>query len=443
MNDKINNVLILGCGLTGLSIARYLKGHTKVSFYDENKISLEKARKLFGNKNTYFLGDLKEEFFDGIDFVAISPGIDPRHPLIKKIKNNGTNFYNDISLFFKKNNLLKTKVIAVTGTNGKTTVCSMIEQIALKVGLKAKIVGNIGFPILDEAKVDNLDVLIIELSSFQLELLDKAKIDVGIILNISDDHMDRYNSFKEYLSAKAKLFNLSKIKIINRDDKQLASLRTSSDLSYGVSEATNKKDYTLVCENSSFYIKKEEDLVFDLNDIKLIGEHNKLNIMAAVAAIQLAFPKVTNLKINDLKGINHRLEWVKRKKEIDFYNDSKATNIHATISALKSFDKRNIFLIAGGDSKNQILKPLERYLKNKVSALYLIGQDAHLFVENFNFINSLEITSHKSLKDAVKLAYKDAKAGDIVLLSPACASYDMYKNYEERGNEYKSIVEEL
>ena len=161
MNDKINNVLILGCGLTGLSIARYLKGYTKVSFYDENKISLEKARKLFGNKNTYFLGDLKEEFFDGIDFVAISPGIDPRHPLIKKIKNNGTNFYNDISLFFKKNNLLKTKVIAVTGTNGKTTVCSMIEQIALKVGLKAKIVGNIGFPILDEAKVDNLDVLII------------------------------------------------------------------------------------------------------------------------------------------------------------------------------------------------------------------------------------------------------------------------------------------
>ena len=199
----------------------------------------------------------------------------------------------------------------------------------------------------------------------------------------------------------------------------------------------------MVCENSSFYIKKEEDLVFDLNDIKLIGEHNKLNIMAAVAGIQLAFPKVTNLKINDLKGINHRLEWVKRKKEIDFYNDSKATNIHATISALKSFDKRNIFLIAGGDSKNQILKPLERYLKNKVSALYLIGQDAHLFVENFNFINSLEITSHKSLKDAVKLAYKDAKAGDIVLLSPACASYDMYKNYEERGNEYKSIVEEL
>jgi UDP-N-acetylmuramoylalanine--D-glutamate ligase len=165
--------------------------------------------------------------------------------------------------------------------------------------------------------------------------------------------------------------------------------------------------------------------------------------MAAIASMQSILPKFNQFKIDNLKGVNHRLEWLKNIQGIEFYNDSKATNVNATITALKSFDKKNIFLIAGGDSKNQILKPLEKYLKQGVSALYLIGQDAHIFEENFNFIKSLKITNHKLMKDAVLSAYEDAEAGDIVLLSPACASYDMYKNYKERGDEYKSIVEEL
>ncbi len=156
------------------------------------------------------------------------------------------------------------------------------------------------------------------------------------------------------------------------------------------------------------------------------------------------FEKAYNhFKINNLKGVNHRLEWVKKTKGVDFYNDSKATNVNATITALKSFDKKNIFLIAGGESKNQILKPLEKYLKKMVPSLYLIGQDADLFEENFNVIGSLMISKHESMKDAVLAAYQDAIAGDIVLLSPACASYDMYKNYKERGNQFKSVVEKL
>jgi len=176
MNENINHVLILGCGQTGLSIARYLESNTKISFYDESKTALDGARDLFGTKkNLYFYGDLKEEFFDNVDFVAISPGVDPRHPLLKKMIKKGVTFHNDISLFFEKNNLLGIKVIAVTGTNGKTTVCSMIEQLALESGLKTKAVGNIGLPILDIYQVETLDLLIIELSSFQLELLNTAK----------------------------------------------------------------------------------------------------------------------------------------------------------------------------------------------------------------------------------------------------------------------------
>jgi len=443
MNKNINHVLILGCGQTGLSIARYLD-NIKISFYDESKIALDNARNIFGIKeNLYFFGDLREELFDNVDFVAISPGVDPRHPIIKKIIKMGIPFHNDISLFFEKNKLLGVKVIAVTGTNGKTTVCSMIEQIALESGLKAKAVGNIGLPILDINQVENLDLLIVELSSFQLEVLDKAKIDVGVILNISDDHMDRYDSFTEYFQAKEKLFEVSKINIINRDDEKLKTLRYAANFSFGTSEAHNKEDYILRNNHSSSYVEREGELTVELKDLKLIGEHNKLNVMVSIACMRAAFPKFNKFKINSLKGINHRLEWVKNTEGIDFYNDSKATNVNATITALKSFDKKNIFLVAGGDSKNQILKPLEKYLKQKVSALYLIGQDAHIFEENFNFINSLKIRNHKGMKEAVLSAYEDAAAGDIVLLSPACASYDMYKNYKERGNEYKSIVEKL
>jgi len=444
MNENINHVLILGCGQTGLSIARYLDSNTKISFYDESETALDNARNLFGTKkNFYFLGDLKEKFFENVDFVAISPGLDPRHPLLKKMVKKGVIFHNDISLFFEKNDLLGVKVIAVTGTNGKTTVCSIIEQIALESGLKSKAVGNIGFPILDIDQVKTLDLLIIELSSFQLELLNKAKIDVSVILNISDDHMDRYDSFTQYFQAKAKLFDVSKINIINRDDEKLDSLKDKSNLSFGVSESQDKEDYILINNNFVSFVERGDELSIELKNLKLIGEHNKLNIMAAIACMQSAFPKFNQFKINNLKNINHRLEWLKNKQGIDFYNDSKATNVNATITALKSFDKKNIFLIAGGDSKNQIIKPLEKYLKRTVSALYLIGQDAHIFEENFNFIKSLKITNYKLMKDAVLAAYEDAESGDIVLLSPACASYDMYKDYKERGNEYKSIVEEL
>ena len=443
MNGDINHVLILGCGQTGLSIGRYLINDFKISFYDENQSALDKAKKLFDNeKNLFFSGNLEDLFFEEIDFVAISPGIDPSHPLLNKIRKN-IKFHNDISLFFDKNELLKTKIIGVTGTNGKTSVCKMIEQLVQESGLKAKAVGNIGLPILDLKEVETFDVLIIELSSFQLEILNEAKIDVGIILNISEDHMDRYNSFEKYLKAKSKLLDLSEIKIINRDDKKLSSFKNKVNLSFGISAPLNKEDFVLINNDSGSYIKRGTELSIELNNIKLIGEHNKLNIMSAIACINSVFPELSDLKINNLKGINHRLEWVKNVNGVNFYNDSKATNIDATITALKSFDKKNIFLIAGGDSKGQILVPLKKFIKKKVLGLYLIGRDANIFRQNFGVIDSLKITNHKLMKDAVELAYKDSQAGDIVLLSPACASYDMYKNFEERGDEYKSIVEDL
>ncbi len=443
MNGNIKHALILGCGQTGLSIGRYLINDFKISFYDENQSALDKAKKLFDNeKNLFFSGNLEDLFFEEIDFVAISPGIDPSHPLLNKIRKN-IKFHNDISLFFDKNELLKTKIIGVTGTNGKTSVCKMIEQLVQESGLKAKAVGNIGLPILDLKEVETFDVLIIELSSFQLEILNEAKIDVGIILNISEDHMDRYNSFEKYLKAKSKLLDLSEIKIINRDDKKLSSFKNKVNLSFGISAPLNKEDFVLINNDSGSYIKRGTELSIELNNIKLIGEHNKLNIMSAIACINSVFPELSDLKINNLKGINHRLEWVKNVNGVNFYNDSKATNIDATIKALKSFDKKNIFLIAGGDSKGQVLAPMEKFIKKKVLALYLIGQDAHIFEENFRLIDSLKITNHELMKDAVELAYKDAEAGDTVLLSPACASYDMYKNFEERGDEFKSIVEGL
>jgi len=444
---EFTHVLILGCGKTGLSIARYLKRkHVKTSFYDANKLIIDKIKNIQDIQIvSSFFGELKEHFFNGIDCIAVSPGVDLRNPLFKKLKENGVKFCNDISLFLEETNLLTTKVIGVTGTNGKTTVCSILEKILQKSQIKVKAAGNIGYPVLDIEDAHDLNILILELSSFQIELLNFSEIDVGIILNISEDHMDRYDSLEEYLRIKAKLLDQSKIKIINRDDSYLNTLQHKTTVSFGLSQPKAKLDYSLDMQSSSTYIVNDTGLRVDISNLKLPGRHNQLNVMAAIAGIRAIYPNFNSFEsvLIDIKGIPHRLEWIRHLNGIDFYNDSKATNVGATIVALESFDNSNIFLIAGGDSKKQSLLPLKNILESKVKGLFLIGHDASIFENCFSNISSLKIEKCKDMKEAVFLSYKQAKSGDVVLLSPACASYDMYDNYIERGNDFKYLIEEL
>jgi len=437
------HVLILGCGSTGKSIAEYLvNNNIKISLYDEKKDNLDKAIKHYNIKPPCFSGCLEERYFDKIDIVAVSPGMDLRNPVLKKIQEKGIKFCNDISLFFDNINLTQTKIIGVTGTNGKTTTCCLLEKILLKSNIKCCVAGNIGLPVLDIKNPSNYEVIILELSSFQLELIECDKIDVGIILNISKDHMDRYSSFDDYLAMKSKLINQSKVKIINRDNEFLIDLHT--DISFGVSKFNGSSDYWLKKESSFSYIISE---AFELNisSFKLIGRHNQLNLMAAISCIRVLYPDFNFMEsvIGTLNSQAHRLEWVIQINGVDFYNDSKSTNVNSTVAAIESFHDKKILLIAGGEAKNQPLKPLKKFLIDKVKYLFLIGKDKILFENNFSDISTMKIIDCDSMKKAVTLANKKADSGDIILLSPACASYDMYKNYIERGNNFKSLVKEL
>ncbi len=343
--------------------------------------------------------------------------------------------------FLQKSIKKKTKIIAVTGTNGKTTVCTLLEYLFLEAGYKAKAAGNIGFPILDIEELNSLDVLILELSSFQLEIKHPIIFDIGMILNITEDHMDRYDSFEEYASVKRKILNQSKNKVIWIDDKTMREWKIEDAIFFSTKIKNNKKSYGIKIDNKNIFIVNNTDLKIDITNTNLMGKHNQLNFMAAIAA----FREIDN-KFEDFSGalqkfpvINNRLEWIKEIDGINFYNDSKATNVASAIAAIESFVEKRIFLIAGGDSKNQNLTSFSEVVNDKVQSLYLIGKDAQLIGSACKRIKGRkEIFS--TLKEAVISAFKDAKNGDIILLAPACASYDMYKNYIERGNDFKSII---
>ena len=330
----------------------------------------------------------------------------------------------------------------MTGTNGKTTVCTLLEYLFKKAGYRVVAAGNIGLPMLDIKNLNNLDIIILELSSFQLEIKNQFDFDVGVILNISQDHMDRYDTFDHYAEAKYTILEQSKKKIIYADDEVMKKWDVEEAIVFSESIQKNKKAYGIKNEENKIYIVDHLGLKIEITNINLLGKHNQLNIMAAIAAFKQLDDKFNEIDIvlKKFPAINNRLEWVKEVNGINFYNDSKATNISSAIASVNAFEGKNIFLIVGGDSKNQDLSLLSKGLKNKIKKLYLIGKDAELIQNACKNLKKVEIKILKTMKLAAHQAFRDAEPGDIILLAPACASYDMYRNYIERGDDFKSIV---
>ena len=398
---------------------------------------MSEIKKAYKEVKFFIGGAFDKKLIQDIDLIVISPGVSLKESYVQEALNRGITVVGDIEIFAQVKSP-SSKVIGITGSNGKTTVTSLVGDLLKASKIPTIVGGNIGIPILNTLNQATPDVYVLELSSYQLETTHSLILDSATILNISEDHMDRYSSIKEYAEAKCRIFNNAKKCILNRDDAYLKSKIKNDSITFGAD--SDKKNYGIKSDKNRNFIAKGNTKIISLDDIKLKGSYNIQNVMAALALCEpfniseFVIAKV----LSKFEAPPHRMEYIDSISGVDFYNDSKATNVGATIAAIQSMTKP-IILIAGGDGKNQDFKPLLNILKDKVKNIILIGKDAEIMRKIFSS-EDFPVSIENNIQEAVIRSFKLANIGDVVLLSPACASTDMYKNYAHRGDIFKDSV---
>lgn len=431
------NILILGMGITGKAAYNLLKNKdVNLYLYDEKcNYPTEGEFKIF-----------QVEDLDKIDLAIKSPGIKPCDSIVNLLKNNNIETISDLEYFYREN--ICDNIIAITGTNGKTTTTSLLGKILSATGNNTFIGGNIGIGVLELLdKVQKDDYVVIEASSFQLEDTIEFKPKISIVTNLTSDHLDWHGNLDNYRKAKFNIFknqNKEDFTILNYDDKNLNMLKLSGKNIYYFS--TKKEVRGCYVKDKVIYFKSDDSQkeLFSIDNIKIPGKHNIENILCAVLAAILLNINVEIIKkvVFTFTGVEHRNEFVREVNGIKYYNDSKGTNPDSTMKAIEALEK-NIILIAGGYDKNTDFTELLTFSKNKVKSLVLLGETKGKINDIAIQLKYDNIFIVDSLKEAVIKSVEIAKSGDVVLLSPACASWDMYKSYEERGNEFKEIVNEI
>lgn len=342
------------------------------------------------------------------------------------------------------------RVIAITGSNGKTTVTTLVGEMCKAAGLKTIVAGNIGLPVLDALSMETPDVYVLELSSFQLETTSSLQVDAATMLNLSEDHMDRYTSMQDYAIAKARIFYNAKLQVLNRDDAWSMMMARSklAQVTFGIGEneqhaGVDEYSYGLRNVQGETWLSCGEHDLMNVQDLRIAGLHNAANALAAIAlcrGIGLDYAPIIQTLYN-FKGLPHRVEWVANIDDVDYYDDSKGTNVGATCAALSGFPQK-VVLIAGGDGKGQDFSPLTDIVAEHARAVVLIGRDASL-IEAELLKTGVPLYQAIDLPEAVNIAKKLAQKDDAVLLSPACASFDMFKNYVHRAEVFVSAVKRL
>jgi len=443
MNLKEKKVLVVGFGKTGEALCDFLlsrKALVTVSEINDNDDLKKRIIPWEKRGVTFECGSHKLETFLESDLIVTSPGVPPL-PQFKEAKKKGIQVFAEVELAYR---FLQGRIIGITGSNGKSTTTTLVHKILKEAGFSSKLAGNIGFPLIsfvEESQAD--DWYVTELSSFQLENIINFRAAISIFLNLSPDHLDWHSSLSEYFGAKAKLVTAQKnddFAILNRDDPKIWNLRTAGN--FNVFPFSREQILTTGCylEDKWIVIAAERSRrLMKVTDIPLKGPHNQENIMAAAAAAHILDIPINSIKksVINFKGLEHRLEKVLTLKGIDFFNDSKATNVDATLTALKSFDQK-LILILGGRDKGGDFTALRDLVKKKVKKIILIGEASSLIRKALNKTVPMERTD--SLQGAVKRGFMAASPGDAVLLAPACTSFDMFKNFEERGHIYKQQV---
>ena len=439
MRYSNQNVAVLGAGLSGAAAALLLKAEgasvTVLDSADENKLLKSTIDNLRAQKIRVICGAAADQNSDKYDFVVASPGIDPASALAQNFSSRKVDIIGELELGWRS---CETPVIAITGTNGKTTTTEMLAQMLNDCGQKTIACGNIGKPLSEVAREKNkYDVLTVEVSSFQLETIQTFHPSIALWLNFAPDHLDRYRSVAEYRAAKLRLFEnqtADDVAIVNA----VESLPELPARKVTFSAYSNRADFRLA-EGAIVFENKP---VLRLNQTKLRGLHNIENLMATLAAGHargLAFEKMVP-PLCAYEPRPHRCEFVRQIGGVDYINDSKATNLDAVEKALLAQSKP-VVLIAGGKDKGFTFEPLRKLVKEKVRATILIGEMAERIARDWDGAVKTELAT--SLADAVDRAHATAKSGEVVLFSPGTSSFDMFKSYADRGDQFRALVQAL
>jgi UDP-N-acetylmuramoylalanine--D-glutamate ligase len=384
-------------------------------------------------------GGLDQDWILKADLIVLSPGVDPRLPEIEMARQAGIEIVGDVELFAR---YADAPIVAITGSNGKSTVTTLLALMAQVSGKTVRAGGNLGTPALDLLEESAPDFYILELSSFQLETVRSLNAFAAVVLNVSPDHMDRYDSVEEYQRAKQTIFNGDGVMVINRDDPIVNSMSQSGRNIIGFSlHESQGVDFGLLETEGQTWLAEGEYPLLPIEQMKIVGMHNIANALAALAlGSAMALPMSSMLSaIREYKGLPHRCRLVRQLNGVRWFNDSKATNVGASVAAINGLaGNGKIILIAGGVGKEQDFSELTPSLKASVKAVILMGVDADKIAQVIPA--GVEQLQAKDMADAVKIAQEIAIEGDNVLLSPACASFDMFSSYVERGNCFEQAV---
>src|ERR1700730_2789786 len=441
---RSRRVLVVGLARTGVATALFCAARgAKVTATDartENAIG-EALAQLRGAGVHLELGGHREKTFLEQDLVIPSPGVPGDAPLLEAARAKGVAIWSEIEL---ADRFLKGRLIGITGTNGKTTTTSLIEHILKTAGVPTILAGNIGTPLIARVEQTNDNTItVVELSSFQLELIDTFRPDISVFLNLTPDHLDRHHTLEAYGAAKARIFENqteSDSAVLNADDPATRPYAPAKPQVFWFSRKQRVAQGAFVRENEIMFRQDGKDeVVLKLQDISLAGAHNIENVLAAVAAGRLTGASAAEIAVGvrSFAGVEHRLEFVAEIGGVRYYNDSKATNVDATLKALDAFSGR-ILIVLGGKDKGSDYTVLQKPLREKAILALLIGAASEKIEEQI--AGSVAIERAGTIQRAVEIASQAARPGDVVLLAPACASFDQFQNYEHRGRVFKELV---
>ncbi|MEE9342941.1 MAG: UDP-N-acetylmuramoyl-L-alanine--D-glutamate ligase [Gammaproteobacteria bacterium] len=445
MNETASQprTLVVGLGKTGFSCARYLASQgVEVAVADDRQHPPEMDHLLEELPEVpLFIGGFDHLVFERAQRIVVSPGVPLSTPLIEAAIARDCEVIGDIELFVRH---ASAPIVAITGSNGKSTVTTLVYEMARQAGRDVRVGGNLGTPVLDLLSETEPDLYVIELSSFQLELVYSLQAQVAVVLNISKDHMDRYASVKAYAEAKQTVYRNSRHAIVNRDDATAASLVDSDkiDMTYGLSKPRTDQDFGLLALEGESWLAQGNIHLLQVARLRIAGSHNVSNSLAALALgtlLDLPMPVMLDV-ITTFTGLRHRTQWVAEINTIRWYNDSKATNIGAALAAIQGV-AGPVVLIAGGQGKGADFTELAEGIGNHLRAVVLLGEDADKIGHALG--SRVDCYYVSSMERAVAKAQSIAKSGDAVLLSPACASFDMFAHYEARGDAFIQAVERL
>ena len=446
--------LVLGLGASGMSMARWLNARGASVRVADSREAPPFAAQLHGELPAIELhtGAFAPESFAGVDLIAVSPGVALAEPLVRAALDRGIDIVGDIELFARiRDEFPGNRVIAITGSNGKSTVTEMVGAMVRAAKIRTLIAGNIGLPILEAlSEVDagtrrRPDVFVLELSSFQLESTRNLNPDAAAVLNLSEDHLDRYSGMRGYADAKARIFLGDGIQVVNRQDDWARGMVGPGRkvFTFGLDEPWNEGNWGLRDVGGELWLAEGRANLMKVAELKVAGLHNAANALAALAlcrAIRLPYEPLLDALFK-FEGLPHRVQKVAEIKGVTFYDDSKGTNVGATVAALMGMTSK-VVLIAGGEGKGQDFSPLREAVAKKAKGVVLIGRDGDKIATALEAAG-VTIAHAASMQDAVRAGFALAQPGDAVMLSPACASFDMFRNYEHRAQVFVEEVRAL